>query len=408
MNRSLLLKIAFILVILFFILFYFHFNPNFKKKKFPKDLTLGNERFDTVEKLNTFQLMRDFKESPILIYFNNTNLKSKIQMVPCDVPCKMTKVMNFQNYFLIDGLISFESSIPIPRKSNRQKTIYLSNHPNSIPEKFDIYVTPKLSSTITNVIYNYKNLNYFKKLYNGKRKLAVSFIENCEENEIIKQLKLNGVNVDCMDGLDPKEIIIEKYYFNIILEREKGNDFIGRNYFLTLSAGAIPVYQGSLNVDAYEPQHHFILKIKEIPELAKQMKQISSDKKLFESKFNWKQNEMKLEFKTILDDASTDLFCKICQKVGDSYQLDLQTNKILIRERNSFYFKELNFKIGGKLKEFHESIIHLFGISHSPLWSRYRLTSGKLKIFKIFEITENGESFVYLKPSVELARSYLW
>jgi hypothetical protein len=386
MNRKFVFKFV-ILFIFFFILFYLFFNRNFKQKKIPKELKLGNERFDTVEKLNSFPLRRDFKESPILIYFNN----SKPKMVPCDVPCSTTNVMNFQNYFLIDGFISFESVVPIPRKSNRQKTIYLSNNPTSIQEKFDIYVTPKLSSTITNVIYNYKNLNYFKKLYNGKRKLAVSFIENCEQNEIIRQLKLNGMEVECMDS-EPKEIIIEKYFFNIILEKETENDFISRNYFLTLSSGAIPVYQGSSNVDAYEPQHQFILKIKNIPELVKQMKEISSNKKLFDSKFLWKQNEMKLELKTILDDSSTDLFCKICQKVGDAYQLDLQTNKILIRERNSFYFKELNFNIGGGLKEFHESIIQLFGETHSPQWSRYRLSShGKLKIFKIFEISENGK-----------------
>eukprot|EP01080_Neovahlkampfia_damariscottae_P005995 gene5995-9993_t len=373
------------------------------EKKFELDIHSDEyiHRFDTdnsFEKLKNqrlpYQMTRDFKTSPILIYFNNSNIKTNDTFgedILCDIPCKITKKINVKNLFIIDGFL-MENKIPPKTPTNRQKTLFITNDNDShliklMKKKFHFTISSNFESTITNNPFGYKKFNYFKKLYNGKRKVACSFIKNCEENEVIKGFKSNGIQVDCFKEKEMNEIIIEKYFFNIILE-----DKLTDNFFKTISSGTIPIYKGVKNIKFFEPQNDFILYL-DSEKLIEKMKNIMSDMNLFQSKFKWKQflNEnLKNDFRMILDDDSIENYCKICQKLGDTFQLDQQINdEILIRERNTFQFKILKYKNDGNFENFKNSILNLFGSNYLPTWSKFR-SFESLKISKIYELADSG------------------
>ena len=277
-------------------------------------------QFEKLEKKN-YQMIRDFKTSPILIYFNNSNFIKNNQTfgddILCDIPCKITKKINVENFFLIDGFLS-TNEIPFKKPTKRQKTILISNSNLNLKKikKFDFFISKNFDSSITNYEYfNYKKLNYFKKLYNGKRKMVCSFLNNCQENSIIRNFKSKGIEIDCFEENQIKEIIIEKYFFNLILK----DDELNSNYFKTLASASIPIISNiDENFNFFEPQKNFNLKLNS-KNLIQEMKKLMSNLNLFKSKFRWKQMiGLKKEFKLILDDSSIDKFCKICQKLGDT------------------------------------------------------------------------------------------
>ena len=84
----------------------------------------------------------------------------------------------------------------------------------------------------------------------------------------------------------------------------------------------------------------------------------------------WKKSGPQDSFLAITDYQAFDIWCKICHKVADRYQIPTHSKAMLIRERNTFRYRPVYL-----IKHTYEELVLAIQIvykGYTPRWSHLR------------------------------------
>jgi glycoprotein 3-alpha-L-fucosyltransferase len=199
---------------------------------------------------------------------------------------------------------------------------------------------------------------------------------------------------------DPKERKVKTlsdYKFHLTFENSHENGYITEKYWQALVAGTVPVVLGAPDIRNYQPNDNSILVVEEFKstkELADEMMRLSRDDHAYQKMLEWKSKGPSDQFLSIVDDSSVSYYCRLCIKLADAYQEIKQEDFILIRERNTFYYKKIKPLKVKTIQSLKDEILKLFD-HHVPTWLRDRPDKEfkKTKKLNIYRIVYSGVTF---------------
>jgi hypothetical protein len=118
-----------------------------------------------------------------------------------------------------------------------------------------------------------------------------------------------------------KQRVLKRYKFYLAFENNVIRDYVSEKVFDGLLSGSLPVYWGTGSVDQYMPDDHAVIKANAFDgpaDLAAYLKEVASNKTLYDSFFRWKARKPEERFKRVL--ASTAYkytsMCNVCEKLA--------------------------------------------------------------------------------------------
>eukprot|EP01080_Neovahlkampfia_damariscottae_P001634 gene1634-12759_t len=353
-----------------------------------------------------YGVKRDFKNDPIIIFENGLgmNVRNLVQASPgkeCDVKCYTVghQPLDYKH----DGFLHGGG-----KKCPYQKTISLTME-NVGRSNYDIEMNTRLDSDVPAGYYSWIGHNFYQKMVEKTGSaLATAYISNCNarsgRDSVVTDLQKYGIKVESYGRCNrnaqssiPKVINMAKYKFHLAFENSKTDDYITEKYFQCIETGTVPVYIGAPNIREYEPQPGSVLVASDFPDtksLAKEMIRLSKNKKDYDKMLNYKKIGFSDKFKSVVDISTVHSYCRLCIKLADQYIRDngllvSHDSAILVRERNTFYFRPIELNQIKTLKDLKQNILKVFK-DYEPVWSNQRPGYVKGKPLKIFRIHKAG------------------
>jgi hypothetical protein len=168
--------------------------------------------------------------------------------------------------------------------------------------------------------------------YDGAIRGAVFLARNCasqnDRESIIRKLQQsNIVRVDslssCLRNADPplgvdlsnKKSVMSKYLFYLAFENQNVDDYITEKLWGPLEAGTVPVYYGAPNVKDHVPNRSIIAvsDFDSVEALAVYLKEVASNKTLYESYQAWRTQPLPPHFRARYDFTTVHSTCRTCR-----------------------------------------------------------------------------------------------
>jgi hypothetical protein len=103
----------------------------------------------------------------------------------------------------------------------------------------------------------------------------------------------------------------------------------------------------------------------------KKLKYLNENEEEYEKMLNYKNIGFSDKFKAMIDVGSVHSYCRICLYLANNYlkitnTFPYEENHIFLRERNTFYYKKINFKKINNFNHLKSTILDVFK-DHKPV-----------------------------------------
>ena len=159
------------------------------------------------------------------------------------------------------------------------------------------------------------------------KKAAVFIARNCgsksNREDLVKSLmKLMPIDSvsSCLHNFDPPQTtdkykMMQKYALYFAFENQRVDDYITEKLWRTFRAGVLPVYFGAPNIKEHVPEHS-IVNVDDFAsheELAQHLKDIMSNKELYNSYHAWRYKPLPIHFVQKYNFTHVHSACRVCR-----------------------------------------------------------------------------------------------
>lgn len=243
--------------------------------------------------------------------------------------------------------------------------------------------------------------------------LAATFISNCGglsgRGEVLEQLMRYGVTSDnfgrCHHNKEEpptgKVNLLKSYKFGFAMENSIWQDYVTEKLFQVYVSGAVPIVAGAPNSHDYEPLPGSIIYDKDfhsIEAMAKHILYLASNDTAYNEYLRWKRDGPSDKFKALMDISAVHSRCRLCikladqhvEKYGDFHDISTMETQgkltLLIRERNTFYFRPLSLTENDmNIPSMNAAIFDVFQ-DRLPVWYNDRPEALKGNTWKIYRV----------------------
>ncbi|KAG7011652.1 putative fucosyltransferase-like protein [Cucurbita argyrosperma subsp. argyrosperma] len=380
-----------------------------------------------LEKVDAVEYSRDFKRKPVLVSGSEKDWKT------CDVGCQFGLNPGEQPDAALGS--PQQGRVASVLRSMESSHYYPENNIDLARRKgYTVVMTTSLSSDVPVGYFSWAEYDIMAPVQpKTEPALAAAFISNCGARnfrlQALEALEKLDVKIDSYgschrnrDGRVDKVETLKRYKFSLAFENSNEEDYVTEKFFQSLVAGTIPVVVGTPNIKEFAPSPDSYLHIKEISDVesvAKSMKHLAENPKMYNQSLRWKYDGPSDSFKALVDMAAVHSSCRLCihlatiihEKEETSPEFKKRPCKcsrgsetvyhLYVRERGRFEMQSIFLRSGNLTLEALESrVLEKFkSLKHVPIWKQERPESlrggDELKLYRIYPVGLTQKQALY-------------
>ncbi|GAA0185434.1 glycosyltransferase [Lithospermum erythrorhizon] len=377
-----------------------------------------------LEKEDSVQYFRDFRENPIFISGEEEDFKT------CDVGCKFKDGSSAK----VDAAFATHGGVFSVLRSMESSKYYPEiNISTARRNGYNIVMTTSLSSDVPVGYFSWAEYDIMAPVQPKTEKaLAAAFISNCQalnfRLQALKALERAEVKIDSYGschrnrgGKVDKVETLKRYKFSFAFENSNEDDYVTEKFFQSLVAGSVPVVVGAPNIQDFAPAPGSLLHIKELRdanEVSKTMKYLAENPSAYNKTLRWKYEGPSDSFKALIDMSAVHSSCRLCiflaTKIREKEEENPNLKKrpcmctrgsqtvyhLYVRERGRFEMTSIFLRSDNLTVEALEAAVLLKfkSLNHVPVWKDERpksIRSDELKLYRIYPLSMTQRQALY-------------